>query len=222
MPFLMFVFYIFSTILVCSAIRVVTTKNPIHAALYLVLVFFNSAAMWLLMEAEFLAITLVLVYVGAVMVLFLFVVMMLDINIEQLREGFWKNLPLATVVFIIMVLEMGVILGHPSASLNVKSFSVPPPIELSNVRMLGLQLYTTYLLPFEMAALLLLLAMVAAIGLTMRTRKDTKATAPTLQVKVKSQDRVRLVAMRAEQFGNAPSGEKISESESGKTEDIRQ
>ncbi|BBH14400.1 NADH-quinone oxidoreductase subunit J [Chromobacterium haemolyticum] len=216
MNFTMFVFYVLSVILVFAGIRVVTAKNPIHAALFLVLAFFNSAGLWLLMEAEFLAITLVVVYVGAVMVLFLFVVMMLDINIEKLREGFWKNLPVAAAVGIIMVFEMAMILASPSAKLDAYQAAAPLAADFSNVKVLGRQLYTTYLLPFEVAAVVLLLAMVAAIGLTMRSRKDTKAIDPALQVKVKRNDRVRLVKMQAEQPAEESTVEEASEAESGK------
>ncbi|MCD5361573.1 MULTISPECIES: NADH-quinone oxidoreductase subunit J [Chromobacterium] len=216
MNFTMFVFYVLSAILVFAGIRVVTAKNPIHAALFLVLAFFNSAGLWLLMEAEFLAITLVVVYVGAVMVLFLFVVMMLDINIEKLREGFWKNLPIAAAVGIIMVFEMAMILASPSAKLDAYQAAAPLAADFSNVKVLGRQLYTTYLLPFEVAAVVLLLAMVAAIGLTMRSRKDTKAIDPALQVKVKRNDRVRLVKMQAEQPAEESTVEEASEADSGK------
>ncbi|MCP1290850.1 MULTISPECIES: NADH-quinone oxidoreductase subunit J [Chromobacterium] len=216
MNFTLFVFYVLSAILVFAGIRVVTAKNPIHAALFLVLAFFNSAGLWLLMEAEFLAITLVVVYVGAVMVLFLFVVMMLDINIEKLREGFWRNLPVAAAVGIIMVFEMAMILASPSARLDAYQAAAPLAADFSNVKVLGRQLYTTYLLPFEVAAVVLLLAMVAAIGLTMRSRKDTKAIDPALQVKVKRNDRVRLVKMQAEQPAEESTVEEASEAESGK------
>ncbi|KMN36589.1 NADH:ubiquinone oxidoreductase subunit J [Chromobacterium sp. LK1] len=216
MNFTMFVFYVLSAILMFAGIRVVTAKNPIHAALFLVLAFFNSAGLWLLMEAEFLAITLVVVYVGAVMVLFLFVVMMLDINIEKLREGFWKNLPIAAAVGIIMVFEMAMILASPSAKLDAYQAAAPLAADFSNVKVLGRQLYTTYLLPFEVAAVVLLLAMVAAIGLTMRSRKDTKAIDPALQVKVKRNDRVRLVKMQAEQPAEESTVEEASEADSGK------
>ncbi|POZ62177.1 NADH-quinone oxidoreductase subunit J [Chromobacterium alticapitis] len=191
------IFYVLSAILIFAGLRVVTAKNPVHAALYLVLAFFTSAGHWLLMESEFLAITLVLVYVGAVMVLFLFVVMMLDINIEQLREGFWKNLPVAALVGAIMVFEMALILMSPQAGLGQFKAAAPLAADFSNVKMLGSQLYTTYLLPFEIAAVVLLLAMIAAIGLTMRERKDSKVVDPAIQVKVRREDRVRIVKMAA-------------------------
>ncbi|MBM2882870.1 NADH-quinone oxidoreductase subunit J [Chromobacterium phragmitis] len=205
------IFYVLSAILIFAGLRVVTAKNPVHAALYLVLAFFTSAGHWLLMESEFLAITLVLVYVGAVMVLFLFVVMMLDINIEQLRAGFWKNLPVAALVGAIMVFEMALILMSPQAGLGQFKAAAPLAADFSNVKLLGSQLYTTYLLPFEIAAVVLLLAMIAAIGLTMRTRKDSKVIDPAVQVKVRSQDRVRIVKMDAvkkvEEAEAADSGE---------------
>ncbi|KUM04182.1 NADH-quinone oxidoreductase subunit J [Chromobacterium subtsugae] len=191
------IFYVLSAILIFAALRVVTAKNPVHAVLYLVLAFFTSAGHWLLLEAEFLAITLVLVYVGAVMVLFLFVVMMLDINIEKLREGFWNNLPVAALVGAIMVFEMALILMSPATGLGQFKAAAPLAADYSNVKVLGHQLYTTYLLPFEIAAVVLLLAMVAAIGLTMRARKDSKAIDPAIQVKVRREDRVRIVKMDA-------------------------
>ncbi|HJV06897.1 NADH-quinone oxidoreductase subunit J [Paludibacterium denitrificans] len=198
MNFTMVVFYVLSAILIYSGVRVVTAKNPVHAVLYLVLAFFTSAGHWLLLESEFLAITLVLVYVGAVMVLFLFVVMMLDINIEKLREGFWRNLPVAATVGVIMMLEMSLILMSPQAGLAEFKAAAPLAADASNVKVLGHQLYTTYLLPFELAAMVLLLAMVAAIGLTMRSRKDTRVIDPALQVQVKREDRVRILKMDAE------------------------
>ncbi|WP_434630214.1 NADH-quinone oxidoreductase subunit J [Chromobacterium sp. CV08] len=205
------IFYVLSAILIFAGLRVVTAKNPVHAALYLVLAFFTSAGHWLLMESEFLAITLVLVYVGAVMVLFLFVVMMLDINIEKLREGFWRNLPVAATVGLIMVAEMALILMSPKTGLDTYKAGAPLAADFSNVKVLGHQLYTTYLLPFEIAAVVLLLAMVAAIGLTMRARKDSKVVDPASQVKVRREDRVRIVKMDAvkqvEEAEPADSGE---------------
>ncbi|BBF83745.1 NADH-ubiquinone oxidoreductase chain J [Aquitalea magnusonii] len=192
------IFYILSAILLFAAVRVVTAKNPVHAVLYLVLAFFTSSGHWLLLQSEFLAITLVLVYVGAVMVLFLFVVMMLDINIEQLREGFWRNLPVAATVGLIMAFEMVLILTNPHTGLADYKAGAALAADASNVKVLGRQLYTTYLLPFELAAIVLLVAMVAAIGLTQRNRKDTKVVDAGDQVKVRSQDRVRIVKMQAE------------------------
>jgi NADH-quinone oxidoreductase subunit J len=192
------VFYIFAAILVFSALRVITARNPVHAALFLVLAFFTAAEIWLLLRAEFLAITLVLVYVGAVMVLFLFVVMMLDINLDQLREGFWKFLPLAAFVGIVMLAEMVLVLAGPYAGLaNIDAPPAPAPGH-SNTRELGKLLYVDYVYPFELAAVLLLVAIIAAIALTMRKRKDTKYQDPGRQVVVRREDRVRLVSMKAE------------------------
>ena len=198
MSFQAFVFYVLSAILVFAGVRVITAKNPVHAALFLVLAFFTASGHWLLLQSEFLAISLVLVYVGAVMVLFLFVVMMLDIDFEQLREGFWRNLPVAGTVAAIMVAEMVLILTSPESNLN--GFKEPAVLaaDYSNVKDLGRQIYTTYLYPFELAAVLLLLAIVAAIALTMRKRKDTKWVDPAEQVKVRRNDRVRMIQMAAE------------------------
>ncbi|WP_028535422.1 NADH-quinone oxidoreductase subunit J [Paludibacterium yongneupense] len=198
MSFSSVVFYILSAILVFAAVRVITAKNPVHAALYLVLAFFTSAGHWILLESEFLAITLVLVYVGAVMVLFLFVVMMLDINIEKLREGFWQHLPLAGIIALVMVGEMVLVLSSPEAGLASYRAAAPLPGDFSNVRQLGLLLYTHYLYPFELASVVLLVAIVAAIALTMRRRKDSKYVNPGDQAAVRRQDRVRLVKMEAE------------------------
>lgn len=203
MSFQEVVFYVLSAIVLYSGLRVVTAKNPVHAALFLVLAFFSAAGHWLLMQAEFLAIALVLVYVGAVMVLFLFVVMMLDINFEKLHEGFWRHLPLAGTVAVIMVVEMVMVLLSPSADLSSMNEIAPLAEGMSNVRELGLQIYTTYLLPFELAAVLLLLAIVAAIALTMRKRKDTKYIDPAVQVRVQRADRVRVLKMDAEPRTNA-------------------
>ncbi len=198
MSFQAFVFYVLSAILLFSGVRVITAKNPVHAALFLVLAFFTASGHWLLLQSEFLAIALVLVYVGAVMVLFLFVVMMLDINFEKLREGFWRNLPLAGTVAAIMVAEMTLILVSPDVGLS--NFKEPAALaaDYSNVKDLGRQIYTTYLYPFELAAVLLLLAIVAAIALTMRKRKDNKWVDPAEQVKVRRNDRIRMVKMAAE------------------------
>lgn len=203
MSFQEVVFYVLSAIVLYSGLRVVTAKNPVHAALFLVLAFFSAAGHSLLMQAEFLAIALVLVYVGAVMVLFLFVVMMLDINFEKLHEGFWRHLPLAGTVAVIMVVEMVMVLLSPSADLSSMNEIAPLAEGMSNVRELGLQIYTTYLLPFELAAVLLLLAIVAAIALTMRKRKDTKYIDPAVQVRVQRADRVRVLKMDAEPRANA-------------------
>jgi NADH-quinone oxidoreductase subunit J len=194
-----FLFYVFAAVLIFAAVRVITVRNPVHAALFLVLAFFSSAALWLLLEAEFLAITLVLVYVGAVMVLFLFVVMMLDINTTPLRrEGFIKYLPLGIVVAVIIGLEMGMVVG--SRYFGGEHFAPPTPhaADYSNTRELGSVLYTFYVYPFEIAAMILLVAIIAAIALTMRRRPDTKYLDPARQIVVKRQDRVRLVKMAPE------------------------
>ena len=189
-------FYAFATVLLVAGLCVITARNPVHAALFLVLSFFTAAAIWLLLRAEFLAITLVLVYVGAVMVLFLFVVMMLDINIERMREGFWKNLPLAIVVGGIMMAEMAAVLW--GRTFGVAPQPVPRPADYSNTRELGRLLYTDYAYAFEVAAVILLVAIVAAIALTLRGRKDTRRQDPAQQIKVRRQDRVRLVSMPSE------------------------
>lgn len=192
------IFYFFSAILVFAALRVITARNPVVAALHLVLAFFTASAIWMLLRAEFLAIVLVLVYVGAVMVLFLFVVMMLDINLERLREGFWGHLPLALTVGGLMVVEMIFVLGGRYFGLAAMPPPPAPGPNYSNTKELGRLLYTDYAYPFELAAVVLLVAMIAAIALTLRKRKDTKYQSPSEQVKVQARDRVRLVSMPAE------------------------
>jgi NADH-quinone oxidoreductase subunit J len=192
------IFFSLSAILLFAGLRVITARNPVHAALYLVLAFFTAAGIWLLLEAEFLAIALVLVYVGAVMVLFLFVVMMLDINLDRLREGFWESLPVALPVGILMAIEMALILGTKHFGVERVSAPAPHPAGYSNTAELGRVLYTDYLLTFELAAVILLVAIVAAIALTLRDRKDTKFIDPADQVKVKRADRIRIVSMPAE------------------------
>jgi NADH-quinone oxidoreductase subunit J len=208
MNFQTFVFYFFSLILIFAGVRVITARNPVHAALNLVLAFFTAAGLWMLLEAEFLAITLVLVYVGAVMVLFLFVVMMLDINLEELRQGFWDYLPLAIPVAVLLMAEMGVVLGGEYFGLS----AVPSPVGhvegYSNTKELGRLLYTDYVYPFEIAAVILLLAIVAAIALTLRRRKDSKYVDPARQVRVKRNDRLRIVSMRAEKRVQSAQSEK--------------
>jgi NADH-quinone oxidoreductase subunit J len=187
-------FYAFAAVLLVSGMLVITARNPVHGVLFLVLAFFTAAGIWLLLRAEFLAIALVVVYVGAVMVLFLFVVMMLDINLERVREGFWRNLPLALIVGGIMVWEMITILAF-------RYFGVEPrqiPADYSNTRELGRVLYTDYALAFEIAAVILLVAIVAAIALTLRRRKDSRRQDPSQQVKARREERLRLVSMRAE------------------------
>ncbi|HYD57550.1 MAG TPA: NADH-quinone oxidoreductase subunit J [Burkholderiales bacterium] len=190
------VFYVFGAILIVSGLAVITARNPVHGALFLVLAFFTASAIWLLLRAEFLAITLVVVYVGAVMVLFLFVVMMLDINLERVREGFWRNLPLAVVVGGIMVAEMVAVLGGRYYGLVQPVRAVPAGY--SNTKELGRVLYTEYAYAFEIAAVVLLVAIVAAISLTLRKRKDSRYQDPSEQVKARPKDRVRLVSMPAE------------------------
>ena len=188
------VFYAFGAVLLLSGLRVITARNPVHGALFLVLAFFTAAALWLLLQAEFLAITLVVVYVGAVMVLFLFVVMMLDINLERVREGFWRNLPLALIVGVIMVWEMITVLAYRYWGTAPRQ--LPPGY--SNTRELGLILYTDYAYAFEIAAVVLLVAIIAAIALTLRRRKDSRHQDPAEQVRVRRQDRVEIVSMPAE------------------------
>lgn len=192
------VFYTLATILLLAGIRVITARNPVHAALYLVLAFFTAAGIWLLLEAEFLAIALVLVYVGAVMVLFLFVVMMLDINIDRLREGFWKALPVALPIGVLMAIEMAMILGSKEFSIQARFPGMSHAESYSNTLELGRVMYSDYVLPFELAAVVLLVAIVAAIALTLRDRKDTKSVDPAKQVLVKRSDRLRIVSMPAE------------------------
>ena len=188
------VFYAFAAVLLLSGLRVITARNPVHGALFLVLAFFTAAGLWLLLRAEFLAITLVVVYVGAVMVLFLFVVMMLDINLERVREGFWRNLPLALVVGVIMVWEMVTVLAYRYWGAAPRQ--LPP--NYSNTKELGRVLYTDYAFAFEVAAVILLVAIIAAIALTLRRRKDTRSQDPAEQVKARPSERVRLVSMPAE------------------------
>jgi NADH-quinone oxidoreductase subunit J len=200
MEFKSLVFYAFSAILLLASLRVITARNPVHSALALVLAFFTAAGLWLLLEAEFLAITLVLVYIGAVMVLFLFVVMMLDINLAELRKGFWNYLPAGLLVAGLMVLEMVMVLGGSDLGLSEPA---PLPADYSNTKALGRLLYTAYVYPFELAAVLLLVAMVAAIALTHRKRGGTKQQNPAAQVKVKRADRIFMVNM-APQKPEAP------------------
>jgi NADH-quinone oxidoreductase subunit J len=187
-------FYLFAAVLLFAAFRVITSRNPVYAALYLVLAFFQASAIWLLLRAEFLAISLVLVYVGAVMVLFLFVVMMLDINVDALRQGFWKHFPLAAGVGALIALEMAaVLMGGFRLAEPRRPMATGP--ETSNTLELGKLLYTEYLYPLEIAAVILLVAIVAAIALTLRKRKDSKYVNPSDQVRVKARDRVRIVQM---------------------------
>ena len=186
-------FYVFSAVLLLAAFAVITARSTVHAALYLVLSFFSASCIWMLLRAEFLAIALVLVYVGAVMVLFLFVVMMLDINSDSLREGFFKHLPVAALVGALIALEMALVL--------MRGFQIEAPavsaevVEVGNTKLLGIEVYTKYLYPLQLAAVLLLVAIIAAIALTLRGRKDSKHMDPSEQVRVRKADRVRLIKM---------------------------
>ncbi|MDO8699281.1 MAG: NADH-quinone oxidoreductase subunit J [Rhodoferax sp.] len=206
-------FYVFSAVMLFAAFRVITARNPVHAALFLVLAFFQAAMIWMLLKAEFLAITLVLVYVGAVMVLFLFVVMMLDINVDGIREGFWKHFPLAAVVGVLIALEMAaVLMGGFRVSEDPHTVATSVG-QVSNTRVLGKLLYTEYLYPLEVAAAILLVAMIAAIALTLRQRKDSKYVSASDQVRVKAKDRLTVHKMAPTQVapvdtkGNATTGE---------------
>lgn len=198
MTFELFLFYVFAVITVGAASCVVTVRNPVHAAMFLVLTFFSTACIWMLLEAEFLAITLVLVYVGAVMVLFLFVVMMLDVNVEPLREGFVKYLPWGAAVGLLMFIEMAFLITE--RYFRSENYPIPAPSgpEYSNTEMLGKLLYDKFLFQFEVAAVILLVAIVAAIALTMRRRPDTKYQKPHQQVDVKKSDRLRVIQMPSE------------------------
>jgi NADH-quinone oxidoreductase subunit J len=190
-------FYIFAAITVLAALRVITARNPVHSALFLVLSFFTAACIWMLLKAEFLSITLVLVYVGAVMVLFLFVVMMLDINIDEMRQGFWRNLPVAVLVGGLIVFELAAVIFQSFSA--VKDSDAPvQPANYSNTKALGELLYTQYVYPFEVAGVILLVGMVAAIALTLRRRKDTRTNDPSVAVRTKARDRLRIVKMPAQ------------------------
>ena len=193
-------FYLFSAVLLFSAFRVITARNTVHAALFLVLAFFQAAAVWLLLKAEFLAISLVLVYVGAVMVLFLFVVMMLDVDVTALREGFWKHFPLAGMVGAVIALEMAAVLmggfrPEEPRALPAVAQAAAQGVQFSNTRELGKLLYSGYLFPLEIAAVILLVAIIAAIALTLRTRKDSRHIDASQQVRVKSGDRLKIVKL---------------------------
>jgi NADH-quinone oxidoreductase subunit J len=199
-------FYLFSVVLLFASFRVVTARNPVHAVLYLMLAFSQASGVWFLLQAEFLAITLVLVYLGAVMVLFLFVVMMLDINMDTLREGFWKHFPLAATLGALVALEMAAVL------MGGFRLTEPPPaavaagqaLPVSNAKALGILLYTDYLMPIQIGAVILLVAMITAIALTLRERKDSKAINPGLQVRVRAADRLSVVQLAVTQAGPAP------------------
>ena len=196
MDFQTFVFYFLSAILIAASLRVITARNPVHAALHLILAFFTCGGIWSLLQAEFLAIAIILVYVGAVMVLFLFVVMMLDINIDRVREGFWNYLPLGALLGILMVIEMGMILG--SKYLQVPATDVMTAGGVSNTKSIGALMFSDYVYPFELASIVLLVGMIAAIVLTYRGPKKTKYTNPNQQVFVKAKDRVRVLQMPVE------------------------
>jgi NADH-quinone oxidoreductase subunit J len=190
-------FYVFSAVLLFASFRVITARSTVHAALFLVLAFFSAACVWMLLRAEFLAIALVLVYVGAVMVLFLFVVMMLDINVEEMRAGFWKHFPLAGLVGVVIALEMAAVL---LGGFRLSDAPVPDAaaVKLGNTKLLGIDVYTNYIYPLQVAAVLLLVAIIAAIALTLRKRKDSRYTNPSEQVRVKKADRLRIVQMKPE------------------------
>jgi NADH-quinone oxidoreductase subunit J len=202
MTFQEFIFWFFSAVLVFAALRVITARNPVHAALFLVLAFCTAAGLWIQLEAEFLGIALVLVYVGAVMVLFLFVVMMLDINIEKLRQGFWSYLPVGAMVALLMVVEMALVLTGPWFGPEGAPRPDAAPAGYSNTKELGRLLYTDYVYPFELAAVILLVAIVAAIALTLRRRKHGKYIDPGEQVQVRRNDRLKIVSMPAEKKGD--------------------
>jgi NADH-quinone oxidoreductase subunit J len=208
-------FYFFAAVLLLAAFRVITTRNPVHAVLFLVLAFFQASMIWMLLEAEFLAITLVLVYVGAVMVLFLFVVMMLEVNLDGVREGFWKHFPLAAIVGVFIIVEMSAVLlaGFPLSDAPAAMTGLgQTPTDVSNTKALGLLMYTHYLYPLEVAAAILLVGMIAAIALTLRHRKDVKAIDPADQVRVKWADRLVVVKLDATQAAPvAPAVETTSE-----------
>jgi len=190
-------FYVFSLVLLFAAFRVITARSPVYAALYLVLAFFSAACVWILLRAEFLAIALVLVYVGAVMVLFLFVVMMLDVDVGSLRAGFWRHFPVAAIVGVVIALEMAAVL-LPGFRLTDAPTTSAAALKLGNTKVLGIEVYTRYLYPLQIAAVLLLVAIIAAISLTLRARKDSKRVDPSDQVKAKKADRIRIVSMKPE------------------------
>jgi NADH-quinone oxidoreductase subunit J len=203
-------FYLFSVVLLYATFRVITARNPVHAVLHLMLAFSQAAGVWLLLKAEFLAIVLVLVYLGAVMVLFMFVVMMLDINVSTVRQGFWKHFPLAATMGALIAFEMAAVLmggfrgmDEPKAVAEMLN-SAGNIIEYSNTLALGRLMYTQYLYPVEIAAVILLVAMISAIALTLRKRTDSKAISPSIQLRVRSQDRVKLLKISATQKAAAP------------------
>ena len=202
-------FYLFAGVLLLSAFRVVTARNPVHAVLFLMLAFSQASGLWFLLNAEFLAITLVLVYLGAVMVLFLFVVMMLDINMDTLRQGFWKHFPLAATLGAVVAFEMAAVLM--SGFRLATPAAMDAAMQANNGKALGILLYTDYLMPIQIAAAILLVAMVAAIALTLRQRKDSKVIDPSIQVRVKARDRVAMVKVGVTQPAPAPVVEPATE-----------
>ncbi len=206
MTFLEFAFYVFSAILIFAALMVVTVRNPVRAALFLVLAFFSAACIWITLEAEFLAIVLVLVYVGAVMVLFLFVVMMLDINLVQMREGFGKYLPVGGLVALLLVAELILILNAKVFQPESMPRPAGQPADYSNTQELGEILYTQYAYPFEIAGVILLVAIVAAISLTLRRRPQTRYQKPARQISVRKEDRLRVVSMKSERPDSESAG----------------
>jgi NADH-quinone oxidoreductase subunit J len=206
MEFETFMFYVLAAVSVFAGLRVITARNPVHAVLFLVLAFFNVAGLWLLLQAEFLAMALIMVYVGAVMVLFLFVVMMLDINIERLRRGFWSYLPLGATIGLLMVAEMAMVLSGRYFGIETLP-GQNMPADYSNTKELGRLLFTDYVYPFELASVILLVGIVAAVMLTLRTRKDKKHLDPAQQVAVKAADRLRIVQMPVEKDQPAGQGE---------------
>jgi len=195
MTFELFIFYLFSSVTLLSAVAVVTVRNPIYSALFLILAFFSSAATWVLLEAEFLGVVLVLVYVGAVMVLFLFVIMMLDIQIDTLKEGFIRYLPVGLLVAVAVATEMILVMTSDAFKVDIPDAA---PLSVNNTEALGEVLYTEYVLPFEIASVILVVAIIAAIVLTLRRRTGVKKQDPSKQVRTRSEDRVRLVKMKAE------------------------
>lgn len=196
MDFTTFVFFFLAAVLVFAALRVITARNPVYAALHLMLAFFTTGGLWLMLQAEFLAIALIVVYVGAVMVLFLFVVMMLDINLDRIREGFWKYLPVGAVLGLLMVAEMGLVLGSKYFQVPISEAAVSTGV--SNTKEIGALLVTDYVWPFELAAVILLVGMIAAVVLTFRGVKKSKISNPNQQVFVKARDRVRVLQMPVE------------------------
>ena len=199
-------FYLFSVVLLFAAFRVITARNPVHAVLFLMLAFSQASGVWLLLRAEFLAITLVLVYLGAVMVLFLFVVMMINLNMDGLRQGFWKHFPLAALIGVVIALEMSYVLmgGFREPPKGLTASQAAAGLSTNNTMELGKLLYTQYIYPLEIAAVILLVAIISAIALTLRRRKDSRAVDPSVQVVVKARDRMEVVKLEATKAPVAP------------------